>query len=276
MGLYIFFITKTKKVSNNLNIKTRNNHRWVSLLFSLFTLMFAGSGAFHALGKLETDDRDEFFISNKFEATAIEMDYAKIASVINDKQITNISLIKINEQTYWQVFTKNKFDLTQKNQDTKPRGDLMKDKNVAPSSTVYINTVNYEPLMNGDRSYAAYLASNFSKNAEKDTSSIEVITKFEGEYGFINKRLPVWKVNYPYDNKQRWYVETNTGRLAAKVNEKDLIEGLSFAFLHKHHFMDFAGKGVRDFSTMFWAMSQFVIVIIGLVLWRKVRTKSKA
>jgi hypothetical protein len=149
----------------------------------------------------------------------------------------------------------------------------MKDKSVPPPSTIYLHSTTYQPLLNGERKYAAYLASYFSKNAEKDTTSIEVITKFEGEYGFVNKRLPVWKVNYPFNSKQRWYVETSTSKLAAKVNDNDLIEGYSFAFLHKHHFMDFAGKGWRDFSTMFWAMSQVVIVIIGLILWQKVRKK---
>jgi hypothetical protein len=54
-----------------------------------------------------------------------------------------------------------------------------------------------------------------------------------------------------------------------------MIEGYSFAFLHKHHFMDFAGKEARDISTMFWAASQLAVIIIGLILWRKSRKKQK-
>jgi hypothetical protein len=41
--------------------------------------------------------------------------------------------------------------------------------------------------------------------------------------------------------------------------------------LHKHHFMDFTGKVGRDISTMFWAMGQIAMVVVGLVLWRRRR-----
>jgi len=276
MGLYIFFITSSKKTSSNSIVKARNNHRFTSLIFSIFTLMFTASGAFHALEKLSNDDRDTYFINHQFKANAIEMNFSKIAAIIHPKVITNISLVEINKENYWQVFTQKPFDSTQKKVDTKPRADIMKDKSVPPPSTIYIRTNDYQPLLNGERKYASYLASSFSKHAEKDTTSLAIITKFEGEYGFVNKRLPVWQVNYPFNSNQRWYVETSTGKLAAKVNDNDLIEGFSFAFLHKHHFLDFAGKTVRDFSTMFAAMSQIIMVTIGLILWRRVRKKQNA
>ncbi len=274
MGLYIFFTTKTKKIAGNTTMQARYNHRWTSLIFSLFTVMFTASGAFHALEKLKTDDRDNFFVKNVFETNTITMDYAKIVSGMGDRQLTNLSLVKMNNDIYWQVFSKSVFESTQKNKQESRRGDIMKDKSVPPPSTIYLHSTTYQPLLNGERKYAAFLASNFSKNDIKDTISIEAITKFEGEYGFINKRLPVWKVTYPFNKRQRWYVETNTGKLATKINDNDLIEGYSFAFLHKHHFMDFAGKSWRDLSTMFWAMSQVIVVIIGIILWQKVRKKS--
>jgi hypothetical protein len=275
MGLYIFFTTKSKKVAGNATLKARYNHRWTSTVFSAFTLMFTTSGAFHALEKLETDDRDIFFVSNSFESSSIAMDFSKISAALGDRQLTNVSLVKINNEAYWQVFSKKTTSQAEKNGKENPRSDAMKDKSVPPPSTIYLHRTTYEPLQHGERKYAAQLAGTFSENAEKDTISLEVITKFEGEYGFVNKRLPVWKVNYPFNRNQRWYVETSTGKLAAKVNDNDLIEGFSFAFLHKHHFMDFAGKSWRDFSTMFAAMSQIIVVIFGLVIWRRVRRKTK-
>ena len=63
--------------------------------------------------------------------------------------------------------------------------------------------------------------------------------------------------------------------LSVKVDDTDLYEGYSFALLHKHHFMDFGGKGLRDFSTMFWAMAQIAVVTIGLILWRKASKKKR-
>ncbi|MFX5705773.1 hypothetical protein ABTE52_22565, partial [Acinetobacter baumannii] len=78
--------------------------------------------------------------------------------------------------------------------------DILKDKMVSPPSTIYLHTNSYQPLVNGERKYASYLASLFSKNPQKDTTSVVLITSFDAEYGFVNKRLPVWKVNYPFNS----------------------------------------------------------------------------
>jgi hypothetical protein len=90
----------------------------------------------------------------------------------------------------------------------------------------------------------------------------------------VNKRLPVWKVGYAENSRERYYVETSSGRLAALVNDKDLYEGYSFALFHKHHFMDWGGKTVRDISTMFWAFMQVLMISVGLWFWMKVRRKA--
>jgi hypothetical protein len=59
------------------------------------------------------------------------------------------------------------------------------------------------------------------------------------------------------------------------VKNSDLWEGLSFAYLHKHHFMDWSGKLGRDISTMFWALVQIILIATGIILyirrWRRVK-----
>ena len=149
----------------------------------------------------------------------------------------------------------------------------MKEMKVPRPQIAYVNTSNYTLLKDGDQKYAHYLANTFSGNSDKDVISDSVITKFEGEYGFVNKRLPVWKVAYAKNNNERYYVETTSGKLSVKVDDTDIFEGLSFSFLHKHHFMDFAGKEWRDFSTMFWAMAQIMVVVVGFTLYFKSRKK---
>jgi hypothetical protein len=37
--------------------------------------------------------------------------------------------------------------------------------------------------------------------------------------------------------------------------------------------MDWGGKELRDFSTMFWAMAQVILVVIGIMYWRKTVSK---
>lgn len=272
MGIYIFFITKTKKPNGNTVVAARRNHRWTSIVISLFTLMFTGSGAFHLVEKFTPDTRDQFFVKNIFTQSESSLDIKKLQEVIGEnKKITNISLVKIDRANYWQVYNQS---VSGNKKHAASKGmDLMKNRTVPAPTTIYVSTKDYTILADGEMKYANYLATLFSKHQPTEIVKTTVITKFEDEYGFVNKRLPVWKVNYNSNNKERFYVETCTGKLAAHLNDKDLIEGYSFAMLHKHHFMDFAGKSIRDFSTMFWAMAQIAVVLVGLTLYFKMSAR---
>ena len=272
MGVYIFFFTSTKKANGNKVVAARSNHRWVSVLISLFTLMFTFSGAFHALDKLNVDDRYDYYTQQAIPVSTAVFDLHSLQAVVK-QPITNISAVQMNSELYWQVYTKS--EPIKGNVTTQPRKDLMKDKQVAPPNGKYIKASDFSLLKDGEKVYAQYLASQFSKHSTKDIIATEAITKFADEYGFVNKRLPVWKVSYASNYNERYYVETSSGRLSVRVNDRDLIEGYSFAMLHKHHFMDFASKEVRDFSTMFWALAQIAVVVIGLILWRSVRVNKK-
>ncbi|MFX6949631.1 hypothetical protein ABTH81_21360, partial [Acinetobacter baumannii] len=85
--------------------------------------------------KLRTDDRDKFFVSNTFETSGLAINYPKILSALGNRQLTNISLVKINNETYWQVFSKKSLADSQK-QPEKQRTDILKDKMVSPPSTI--------------------------------------------------------------------------------------------------------------------------------------------
>ncbi|HMO61426.1 MAG TPA: PepSY domain-containing protein [Ferruginibacter sp.] len=274
MGICIFCITKTKKPSGNSLVRTRNTHRWVSIVVSLFTLMFTLSGAFHAFEKLTPDTRDDYFVQHEYPAADLQPDYPKLFTAAAGKLITGISIVKIDSSNYWQVTLKPTGNKGA-GKPQAPEADLMKNKTVPPPSRMYINCSDYVVLPDGEKKYAQELATNFSRHPASAILNTAVVTKFEGEYGFVNKRLPVWKVGYAENNNERWYVETSTGRLAAKVTDKDLWEGYSFAMLHKHHFMDWGGKETRDISTMFWAIAQVCMVTVGLVLWQRSRKKHK-
>jgi hypothetical protein len=275
MGIYIFCISKTKKSAGNSTVKARNNHRWTSIIVSLFTLMFTLSGAFHAFEKLTPDDRDKFFVENHFRSAQMAFDFSKLIAAAGSRPITGISVVKINNAAYWQVNCKN---VKQQHSSKKemPKAGMMQSKTVPTPSFIYVNTTTYEVLADGEKKYAQALAAFFCKRPLSSIMHTDVITKFEGEYGFVNKRLPVWKISYEDNGNERLYVETSTGRLAAKVNDNDLWEGYSFAMLHKHHFMDCGGKGARDVSTMFWALAQVAMVAVGLVLWQRIRKKKNS
>ncbi len=273
MGLYIFFITNTKKAKGNALASARRNHRFTSVFISLFTLLFSFSGAFHVLGKFKTDDRNDFYSKQIVKSSSADFDFTLLKKVVR-MPITNISIVQMNDEWYWQVFTKEEKKSANGKMPLR-RNDLMKDKTVPTPAAAYISVSDGSKLVDGEKKYAQYLATLFSKHPSEEITSTSTVLKFEDEYGFVNKRLPVWKISYASNHQERFYVETSTGKLSVRVDDNDLYEGYSFAFFHKHHFMDFAGKEARDFSTMFWSFAQIALVVVGLILWRRTTLRNK-
>ena len=272
MGIYIFFITKSKKAKGNQVVKTRKGHRITSISIALFTLMFTFSGAFHAFSKLNPEKKIYAIKEPSFNAGQLDLSFEKLLKAVK-KPITNISLVGIDNQLYWQVSTALKF--SKPNKPVSARSDLMKDKQVSPPDAIYVNSNDYSLLPDGEVTYAKYLAGLYSKQPASSIVSVIPITKFEGEYGFVNKRLPVFKVSYPSNQNERFYIENSTGKLSARFDDKNIIEGYSFAFLHKHEFLAGFGKPIKDFSTMFWAAAQIAMVAVGLTLWLRIRKRKK-
>lgn len=96
------------------------------------------------------------------------------------------------------------------------------------------------------------------------------VTSFSGEYGFINKRLPVVRVDTHLKDQLRLYIEPSSGVIAAKVTAQDALEGKSFAYLHKWNWLPI-DKIVRDILLGLIAALIAVLVILGFCTYRKKR-----
>ncbi|MDR3712261.1 MAG: PepSY domain-containing protein [Puia sp.] len=315
LGIYIFFSTRSKKVPGKGYTRARRNHRYTAVVISLFTLMFSFSGGYHALYKLKEDTRDRYFVKNRFAARDMRFDYHALAVAAHGPLIA-ISVARIETGRYWRVTTPEKpgssfgkpgnsfgktdsssgkrnsalektdsfsgkrggsSGNTDNSSGSKTAGrDLMRDRRVPSPVVTFVNATDGSVLEEGERRYADWLATGFSGYPATDIISTKQITKFDGDYNFTNKRLPVWQVAYPQNSHECYYVETATGSLSARVNDRDKLEGYSFAFLHKHEFLGGIGKWAKDASTMFWAAAQIFMVALGLFLYfRWVRKRQR-
>ncbi|BAV08360.1 optional hypothetical component of the B12 transporter BtuN [Filimonas lacunae] len=268
MGLYIFFITKTKKANGNSVVKARRNHRYTALVASLFTLMFTFSGAWHALDKVNGEVEEVHTALPAIAVTAIHDSLPALQAVVQ-QPITNLGLVQLQNKWCWQVYTASKGKA--------PAGgkDLMKEMKAAPAQVCYVDAASYRLYPQAEQQYAKSLAGYFTGYDTADITSVTLVTAFNEEYNFADKRLPVWRVQYKRNKGERVYVETGSAVLAKQITDKDLYQGYSFALLHKHHFMDFAGKAWRDASTLFWVFVQIVMVVMGLVLYFRWRNKKR-
>jgi hypothetical protein len=113
---------------------------------------------------------------------------------------------------------------------------------------------------------ARALAAHHSGLRPDSLGATTLVTRFEGEYGFLNKRLPVWRVDTNAPGHPRYYVELGTGALASRVDDLDALEGYVFSVLHKCHVGDIP-KDLRDGLSASFALGNVIVALMGMVLF---------
>lgn len=110
--------------------------------------------------------------------------------------------------------------------------------------------------------------------------SVELQTHFNHDYGFFNKRLPVYKVAYPTNNQLTLYIDPITDTTVRAAHNPARLEGWVFAYLHKWSWLDDLGlpRIGRDSILMLFASLNIIVVGLGFASWlkrRRLRTMPK-
>lgn len=142
-----------------------------------------------------------------------------------------------------------------------------------PTLPACLDTQTAQPIVAAETVRAEQLA-RFYSGSQAPLAALDLVTRFEGEYGFVNKRLPVWKVQFAGDTT-RWYVETTSGALALRADVVAAREGWFFSIFHKARFIGDAWKNLRDGVLMVAALACIAVALLGLTLfvqqWRRDR-----
>lgn len=284
---------KPKNAEDKLGF-LRKYHRQIGLWVAFVTFTFAFSGAYHVTKKLTVDDRINYVFQPIIKRSDISTNSAALP--LDWSKITNISIVKIEEKLYYQVFQKSEEKgAWKKEQQDKAEKIGEKSANKTTPNIVYYEVATANILPDGVTVHAKDLVSHFFTQEKTGVSaacceaivettdasqqdetlpnllSTSYLAKFDREYGFVNKRLPVVKLALETDDKLTYYVEPATSRLAAKIVEADRREGLSFGVLHKFFFMDWAGKNIRDIVTILSALGVLVVSLFGFALFLKIK-----
>jgi hypothetical protein len=236
---------KRKEASKRDTRFVHRFHRQIGLIVSFVMFTFIISGGFHLFVKLHNIEPEkkayEQLINRK------DLLVSSLQLPIADSSIKKVSLINYFGKPYYQVSNDKK-------------------------EVLYFSTTDGKQLPDGDKQYAAYLSNYYRPQAKglkqlKGKSTITQVRQFDNEYGFINKRLPVEKVEYP--GGENWYIETTSSQLATKVAGIDRTEGFSFIFLHKYFGMSWAGKNIRDIVSMLSALGVLVVSLFGFASFIK-------
>ena len=281
--IYGFFWKVFKKIQVTPENKIRIRHRKLGLWFSILSIGFAFSGAFHLTKKWNPKPIQDMVYQPVLNASKIKVNPTEIA--VDTTKFQNVSLIQFQDSLYYRCELES---------DPKPYAETnaketkWKKKTAPIADVVYVNAVSNSIAEDLDSKYGEFLAHYFDglssgvsscceggAYAESKICSIakarlletKVLTDFDSrEYGFVNKRLPVIKLAYDTPEKTTYFVETATSRIASVIGKSDRVEGYSFAILHKFLWMDWAGKPVRDLVMTLAAFMLFVTTFIGLKL----------
>jgi len=254
LGLYLFFRLRAPRAG------VRRLHRYTAVVAALFTLFWSFSGAWQALSKATGPEEKVVGVEQRFGADEGAVDLFRLGLAVGGR-LGDLRLVKMEGKDFWRVSVPP----------SRVGGvkDLMKDGKSLGPKVIYVSASDYSVLADGDLRYAEALAGVLS--GKSSPLAVKKVVAFDDEYNFTDKRLPVWRVDYSGAGHPRWYVETCSGQLAARMDDGAYAEGWSFSVFHKHHFMDWGGKTVRDASTMFWAVIQVLMAGIGLILYFRFR-----
>lgn len=105
------------------------------------------------------------------------------------------------------------------------------------------------------------------------TGPLRLITAFDRDYGFANKRLPVWRAEAA--DGSGWYVETRSGVVAAKVggpaSALDQTQARLFNLLHKGQILDPLGITPNQRNAVMSALAASLVLaaLFGIALRRR-------
>lgn len=177
----------------------RRKHRILTMLAVIPLLMFSISGLFHLVMQSP-------LIYRSIDPVQAVIAVQDIKHMPRSKSVTDLRLIMDSQQTAWWRM-----------QDSK--------------GTTYMNALTGDTLQ-GDENFAVHLAQTWSGDAAILSAIFQ--TAFSSEYGFANKRLPVWRIETTHEIL---FVEPRTATLAAKVTRAAAAETWSFSNFHKWQFV---------------------------------------
>ena len=260
-GLFLYGVLwKKDRLARRTQTTLQVWHRSLGLGISLFALLFAFSGAWHLLHEptavaSQQEPLPAWPVAALESVMAAELFGADPAAV----------LVGCNERPCRLVA---------------PRLGMMQEHDHTHDQSGHQNSLSQFALIavqdeagnKPDLNAAAVAAARNALGLSLETPavSVDTITAFEGEYGFLNKRLPVLKVTFASADLATVYWEPATGAVAAVLRDRDRYEGYSFGFLHKYHWLDAAGKNVRDAVSALAALLVAIVTLLGCgMAWRR-------
>ena len=241
-------------------------HRRVGLAASVVLLGFAASGGIH-LVKMSVDGTAPSPV-HRPDLSLGEMDSAPDAAMLAaDFGLRALALVRVGDAYYYRV-------------------ERVRDPGAGTGESPQPATHGHHGP-SGGAGEVLYLAAHGSAVDARDhaldvalagtalpssrVAGVMEVRDFGGEYGFVNKYLPVMRVDFDTPVRDAVYVHTASGRIAARIDDADRVEGWLFAYVHKWDFLEPLGRDLRDGAMVLGALLIAGVSILGMALFLRSR-----
>lgn len=234
----------------------RRAHRWGGAVVSLTVLGWAASGFIQASGNAERERAEAPQRPLRAAAALLTAPLSAPAGA------SGVALVQLAGAPVWRWSLQAPATTTgrglamgeHQHHDKPPQG-------LAPAAAAsYVSAVDGQTLPGGEQAHLAELARHFGLPAASTAAT--VVGKFTPDYGFLYKRLPVWRLDAGDAAHTAYFIDTASERLAARVDDGDRWRGALFAYAHKWEWVTpLAGKDWRDGLS-----AAFAALLIGVAL----------
>lgn len=240
-GVALFIARRRARTFN------RRLHGWWGLGLALATLSFASSGAWHLLHKQGAQPWPASFVPS---FSVAELDQAPAADwLLAGEELYMLSLLELDGKPIWRA-----------------QGQQF----ASMSSLHYLDAQGRELGNDTPRRYAQQRLDHYAKTLGLgEAQALTLQHSFDHEYGFVFKRLPVFKASYADAHNTALFIDPLDGALASRVQDADRAEGWGFAYLHKWEFLAGLGNGYKHLLLGIVALAHVLLALVGLSLLRR-------
>jgi hypothetical protein len=142
-----------------------------------------------------------------------------------------------------------------------------------PALALYVSAADGLALPGAGARHLAELAGYFG--LADPAAPATAVLAFTPDYGFLYKRLPVWRLEQADAAHSAYYLDPASERLAARVDDDLRLVDSVFAYAHKWEWLTpWLGKDWRDGLTSAFTLLLIVVAIGGTLLRRRSAAKT--
>lgn len=230
---------------------SHSKHRWLALLGGISLLIWGLSGLTHVAMVLFGPQQAEFMPP----PAAVDLAGAQpIAGVLAAKGIGSALAVKTvpaaNRQVVWQITET-------------PLGPRR-----------YFRPADGSEIANGDRLQAEFLARHYLAT-DRPLVSARLQTEFDGAYPWVNRLLPVWRLEFAGQDGLTAFVHTETSSLAAVNNRTKARLQSVFRALHTWEWVPLGMDWLRVAVIGMMVGSLLLLALTGITMLVAIRRKKR-